>query len=305
MIEQYVYIASTSYSGSTLLSYLFNSHSKIVSIGEVSGLLKGTDPKTYSCSCGTIYTACKFWLEVEEELKRSIATDFELGNLVSKFIPNSPSLVDRFQFSNLRCNFLEKIRNWFYDHSKFHREYIKTISLNSISLSEAVCNITDKKIFIDSSKNPAAITHLPKYLKCDFKLIFLVRDGRGVLNSFIKKKRNIPEKKVIQNWVKTNNQIERLSKEFSKKNVFLLNYDHFCKCPTEIMKNLCIFLGVDFEEDIFKYYEKDHHIIGNPMRLNLKKEIIYDDSWKKSLNACQLDLFNKVAGKENTKWFIY
>ena len=51
--ERFLYVVGTSFTGSTLLSFLLNLHPQIVSVGEMTGPFRGVaDRQAYPCSCG-------------------------------------------------------------------------------------------------------------------------------------------------------------------------------------------------------------------------------------------------------------
>jgi hypothetical protein len=58
-----LYITSSSYSGSTLLSFLLNTHPEIFTVGEMDGWNYGED-ETFECSCGRILCECPFFRRV-------------------------------------------------------------------------------------------------------------------------------------------------------------------------------------------------------------------------------------------------
>ena len=55
-----LYVASPSYSGSTLLTMLLAEHPEVATIGEMKGGQE--DLSSYRCSCGALFAACPFRL---------------------------------------------------------------------------------------------------------------------------------------------------------------------------------------------------------------------------------------------------
>ena len=67
--ERFLYIAGTSFTGSTLLSFLLNLHPQIVGVGEMTGPFRGVeDRRGYPCSCGAALSECPFWTAVGQEM---------------------------------------------------------------------------------------------------------------------------------------------------------------------------------------------------------------------------------------------
>lgn len=67
---RYAYVASTSRSGSTLLSMLMNAHPDVASIGELGPAYgqyaENIRKEGYPCSCGREIKQCSFWEKIED-----------------------------------------------------------------------------------------------------------------------------------------------------------------------------------------------------------------------------------------------
>ncbi len=302
MVAQYVFLTSSSYSGSTLLAFLLGSHSRIATVGEARGIIRKIPHRKYDCSCGQKYLTCPFWQEVERRMQAHMGPAFRLQTLQTKFIPRSAHPVDRLFLQDLRLTAVERLRDSLYNRSTRHRSYVENIVAHCVGLAEAVTGISGKDIFFDTSKTPCAIVHLNGRLDSVFKVIFLMRDGRGVFNSFLKKKIRLSEKAIMKRWVKTNRQIERSLQRIPPGNVFTVLYEDLCREPEETLTRICDFLGVDYEARCLRFWNYEHHIVGNNMRLNVKKKIQQDESWRRALSPDQLACFNRVAGKYNRRW---
>lgn len=273
------------------MAFVLGSHGRIATIGEARGLNLDLDPETYMCSCGQRYQVCQFWKNIERCLQEMISPHVDLNELQTKFIPKSDRLVDRLQFKDLKLTVFERIRDYMYRHSGQHRSYIEEIILHCRYLAEAVGQRYGKDIFLDTSKTPEAIFHLDKHLKCDFKVIYLIRDGRGVFNSYIKKKKDLDEHQMVKRWVKVNKKIERVVKKISSEKVHFVTYSDFCREPEMELRKMFTFIGVPHDERCLRFWDYEHHIIGNNFRLNVQREIQHDEHWKNSLSPRHLRLF--------------
>ena len=69
----FLYVSSSSYSGSTLLAFLLNTHPDIFSVSEMDGWPYG-EKEAFRCSCGEILRECPFF--------RTVASDFAEHALV-------------------------------------------------------------------------------------------------------------------------------------------------------------------------------------------------------------------------------
>src|SRR5688572_27934431 len=64
----FVYLTSSPFSGSTLFSFLVNSHPQIATVGEMTGPIASQDPDKYRCSCGEKIRECTFWLQITAKM---------------------------------------------------------------------------------------------------------------------------------------------------------------------------------------------------------------------------------------------
>jgi hypothetical protein len=65
---RFVFLTASPFSGSTLFSFLVNSHPDIATVGEMSGPTSRQDPETYQCSCGKGMKDCHFWIAVKARM---------------------------------------------------------------------------------------------------------------------------------------------------------------------------------------------------------------------------------------------
>src|SRR5687768_14901048 len=72
-----LYITSSSFSGSTLLTFLLAAHPRIATVGELKATSRG-DVDKYRCSCGAFIRSCPYWRSLGEELgRRGVPFDVE------------------------------------------------------------------------------------------------------------------------------------------------------------------------------------------------------------------------------------
>ena len=164
-------------------------------------------------------------------------------------------------------------------------------------------DLTKKDIFFDASKNPNRIKFLAQNLECELKVIHLVKDGRGVFDSFKRYNPKISDSDAILVWKKQNRFIERALKYVEKQNRYLLLYRDLATNPERELSKLFDFIGVQYTSECLDFKNFDHHIIGNTkMRLGSINEIYYDEKWRRSLSSQQIKLFDRLAGKMNRKY---
>ncbi len=190
---------------------------------------------------------------------------------------------------------------------------------------------TQKPIIIDSTKNISwlekQIINLKKKLVRSY-LIYLFRDGRGVINSRLRKYKTSDPSQVIDDWIihikKTNQIFENFQGEKMK-----IQYKNFALNPKKTVKSLTNLLNIEFEPSMLKFYQYEHHPLGGnigtqsliikaqqekssntPIKLSERNkyyykdhplQIKYDQRWKKELDPAILKLFNEKARDFNKK----
>lgn len=302
---KFIFLTSSSYSGSTLLAFMMGCHPRIATVSELTGIIPGEDTDRYLCSCGEKIKACNFWRMVSTQMQE-VYKDFSYKNFKTIYVPKSESLIDRLQFSNLRCNILSDIRDYIYQKIPTCYHYASNITKRNIDLANVILDLSKKDVFFDASKNPNRIKFFAKNIKCEFKVIHLVKDGRGVFDSFKRYNPKISDFDAILVWKNQNKFIERTFKYVEKQNRYLLLYRDLATNPERELTKLFDFIGVQYTSQCLDFKNFDHHIIGNTkMRLGSINDIYYDEKWRRSLSSEQLKLFDRLAGKLNRSYGYY
>ncbi len=134
------------------------------------------------------------------------------------------------------------------------------------------------------------------------KYIFLYRDGRDVALSF--KKAIVGEKNtyfLAKQWKRDQDACIALSERLPKSRFFSLNYETLITKPEETIKELCLFLGIEYSAEMMNFYtSKTSKLAANAgeMWSNLEKPIMTDNTNKflKEFTKEDLEIFELVAG---------
>jgi hypothetical protein len=185
-------------------------------------------------------------------------------------------------------------------------------------------------IFIDSSKRPEWVGKQLRYRR-HWKtmtpyLIHLTRDGRGVVNSYLRKYPERGIETITEQWIQTTHNTIMLYDQF-KGPKCRIAYEKLATRSDELIRKVCNFIGIDYNHEMLSYWNYEHHNInGNAGTLSLisrksskgldrpavkagtwhrgyyqkiDKNIILDLRWKAELSREQIEHFEKYAGKLN------
>jgi hypothetical protein len=290
----FIFIAAQSYSGSTLLSFLLSTHPEIATIGEMTGVIASEDMDEYRCSCGNIISACSFWRTIAAKMAGK-GFEFEVANFDTRYELGTHPWVRRLRTGSLRSNQLEAVRGSVFQLWPGQSDQLRGIGARNQALVESVLEVTGKTVFLDASKHHMQIRYHLKYTDLDLKVIHMVRDVRGVVNSALKYNTKLPARTAAQRWVKGNMNIERQLRALPEDRFLRIRYEDLCREIPQTLERLHCFCGVEpglFAED---FRSSPHHIVGNKMRLSDSSEIKLDERWKMTLTAQQLSEVSEVA----------
>lgn len=295
--RQLIYITSPSYSGSTLLTLMLAMHARIATIGELKATSMG-DMNLYQCSCGEKLLECDFWHKVASEMAAR-SQPFSLTNFGTHFRgePHG-SLCDLLLRANVRGSGVELGRKLGFSMLSHCAEKKAALIRQNEALIEVVSSFADVDYFLDGSKDPVRLKFFQESEIWDIKVIYIVRDGRGVANSYMRHD-DFDMTRAANEWRKNCQEIRRVMSETPKKNTYFMHYEDFCSDTTGSMAKLYEFLALDSGQVDSAFNPAKHHIIGNNMRLKFTSEIRQDEKWRTALTDSDLTVFDKLAGDLN------
>lgn len=289
-----IYIMGPNYSGSTLLTLLLADHPDIATVGELKATAMG-NIATYHCSCGQLLTACPFWTSVRQVMAQQNRR-FSFDNFATHFRDHKHPLTDRLLRAALRGPLLEAVRKAGFTLLPSARQTKQEIIGQNHALIEIICDLQQAPAFLDDSKEPIRLKFLLEAGLWDIRVIHLIRDGRGVTNSFMRHNRTDMEKAAHQ-WVHTQQECDRMAALLGKGRCFTLHYEDLCQDPEKNLNALHDFLGLD--PKLRASATRTKHIMGNQMRLGSLQDIRLDEKWKQSLSSADLQIFATIAGPVN------
>ncbi len=279
-----IYIAGYGHSGSTLLNLILGTSKKVFSLGEALNLKASLEKdkksgKIRTCTCGRIFTECPFWSKV---LKR-----LDLKKFFNLYASKKEAAITIFNIF-----FYRNGTNPYNDKHYYNL------------LFEGARNIKKKTMYlVDSSKDVRRLYYLLHTGNLDLKIIFLVRDGRGVINSL--NKRGEHSILVFIKWTVRNLLIRKLLRRIPEKEKLCLSYDLFAQDPVKYIRKINKKFNLDIDEK--NYLEKVnrevfHNFSGNTMRNRKIESIKYDQSWRRRMPKWKQVVLSILCYIPNKMW---
>jgi hypothetical protein len=285
------YIASDVRSGSTLLDLLLGSHPETTSVGELRYLRNHYQREgvgwawDWRCTCGQPLESCSFWSDVAGALRESeglVLEDLPVNAVVSHV--GFPLLVFR-QTGRL----VPSIRR------------STSSATNCWKVIDAVAATTGKRVVVDSSKTAEQFRHLYLQRPRDIRLVYLVRDGRGVALSRMQRNRTTLVRASLL-WVRSNLKILLMWMLVPKDRRLLVVYEELCRNPEAEIAKIWAFLGLEPSAVELRKNNR-HNIAGSPHRfLRSDTEITVDERWRTALSRRDLNWFAAIGGWLNRQF---
>jgi len=294
--DKVCYVLSPSYSGTTLFSFLLNTHPRIATIGELKAKMGDDSVVPDHCSCGETMQRCAFWQRVAAEL-RSHGEVLDLADLGTHFESPSHLLAHRLLRARVRGTAIEKVRRFLLEGLKGPRRELMRVLERNRRVIAAILHVQGGEIFVDSSKDPVRLL-LQRSELWDVKVVQLVRDGRATANSHIKWK-GVSMKKAALAWRRPHEQLRQIRDEARDVPRLRVHYEELATRPTEVLNSVFAFLGVEEQAADLDFRGVDNHILGNPMRLKKSSDIVLDKTWQHQLSAADLETFKRFGGELN------
>jgi hypothetical protein len=188
---------------------------------------------------------------------------------------------------------------------------------NDLDLYEQLSIKTKKPIVVDSCKNLNWLELQLETLKntpVEPFLIFLQRDGRATINSWLRKSADEDAKEIIYSWMTQIKNTTELFDKFAGKKV-KIQYEKLATEPEAITKMLCDWIEIDYQPEMLKYYQHEHHPLGGNSGTQflvvrsqgekLQNSMVdKPDQQKQELDPTVEQLFEEIASDVNAemKW---
>ena len=261
------YILGSGHCGSTLFDFLLNGHSQIVGLGELVRL----DRHEWQDNPGQDdvgYPSTSFWQETKQCYESATGNPFE--GIETR---NS-------RWRDLRRWPQERVVDW----AKTQSEFLTCIH-----------QITGAAILTDASKFPHRLHLLHESGLFDIRVIHLIRDGRAVINSYLRKYHSFGL--AMSRWAAPTWHAISLRRRTPQDMWLTVRYEDLARNPAQVLTRTCKFLGVDYKPSMLSY--RDHRYVGiggNKMRHRSDSKIYLDDAWKRELSYKHRVMFGVSGG---------
>lgn len=303
-MKRNVFICSAGHSGSTLLDMMLGSHPRCESIGEVIHL--PMDMATNRpCACGEPMQNCSLWPEVIRRMGVDPRVDpyaLNLGYAIAK--------VGDWRRTSLLHRFLTRPKNALkYAELRYDYDWLRALTpaftdgiANTQKVYEHVRVLTGKDVIVDSSKHYLRAVELYRKQPDMTRLVLLVRDGRGVYYSGLK--RGFGRHYSLSAW---NEHYRRtlvlLQKYVPEAHRITVRYEDLVQNTRATLERLCHFLGIEFTDAMLDFRSAVHHNVnGNDMKFASASGLRLDVAWKSQLKSYDLAYFERRAGDLNRQF---
>lgn len=298
-----VFICSAGHSGSTLLDMILGSHSTAESLGELINLPMDM-ALNRGCACGSPMRDCNLWPEVLRRMGVDPVGDpyaLSLGYSLAKVgDARSTSMLHRLLTRPKMAMKYFRLRYDLPFLNVLTPGFIQGIG-NTLAVYDHVRALTGKRVIVDSSKHYVRAVSLYRAQPEKVRVVLLVRDGRGVFYSGLK--RGFGRSFSLRAW---NNHYKRalelLDRQVPAAHRMLVHYEDMVTNTEGTISKLCDFLDMDFEPSMLDFRAVTHHNVnGNDMKFTSTSELRLDEIWKTKLESTDREYFEARAGALNQR----
>lgn len=176
----------------------------------------------------------------------------------------------------------------------------RRVTADVTRLYQAVAEQTDATTLVDASKDPGHFLYLDQLSGLDVQPILLIRDGRAVVWSKIRRT-GIDPRKAIDHWARITRMQLALSHRRCQSRPAVFHYEAICRSPTRTLDKL--FAGGRPTTSGGDFQPGDrHHIGGAPdFRLGAADAPRLDLRWVDEMPDEILALFERKVGGLNAR----
>ncbi len=165
-----LYIAGVGRSGSTLLERMLGAVPGSVNTGELNAIFSRVASEDQRCGCGEPFSACAFWTAVGDDAFGG------WGEVTARMAQLQPRVIRQRHVLRMLTGLAP---------ATYRRELAEYLDVHH-RLYKAVAAVSGADVVVDASKSTAQLFALRRIRGLDLRVVNLVRDSRGVANSWNK-----------------------------------------------------------------------------------------------------------------------
>jgi hypothetical protein len=271
-----LYVAGLGRSGSTILANTLGQVEGFFSGGELNFIWKHTLIENRLCGCGKPSQECEFWGPV---------FDGEFGGQSEELARE----MMRLQYSGARTRHIPMMLTES-GRQKIRARLGKFLD-NTGRLYRAIQSVSDSRVVVDTSKEPAYGYALRMVPGLDLRVLHLIRDPRAAAYSWTKKKRqpDSTEREFMHQKSPTQSAVlEALWRQMPSR-YLRLRYEDFVADPRRSFEEILELTG-EVDAQLPLVGERDvklgisHTVSGNPNRFDTGTvELRQDRAWQKQM----------------------
>jgi hypothetical protein len=294
------YVVGSSHSGSTLIAFLADQHPEIASVGETAvkrGIRWEGRAAAQHCSCGLAIDGCPFWTGIFGDVSAA-GMPFSVERWRTDYRFEHPWL-DSLLTRETSSMPIRGARHWGMRHLPVLRRRMARIDRTNVAFVRAVLARRGATVFLDTSKLLTRVSYLMDIAEFDVRIVRLARDARGFAASA--KRRGGSAVQAAAVWRNDQVAIDRFLAARPDLPTLLVRYEDLCGQPGKTLGLLWQFCGVGPLEPTTIIQAREHHILGNSMRMGNTIQVRLDETWRSRLGQQDEQRVLEVAGELNTR----
>lgn len=287
VVANVLFIIGAPRSGSTVFEQYLVRAAGTVATGEAGQVWVRGRKENWPCTCGRLFGACPFWSDVLADVDRRMGGAHQVERIVGELHGD---------LARLRTLFVLHHR-WARSRS-FSRRYREEARLLD-AFYGAIASTSGAPLIVDGTKGPPYGHLLSTLENVRVAFVFLIRDSRGVVNSWQRVKPIARGNGVvgemfrmstwlaIRQWVRSNLTACALLAP-ARSRMITVSYEEFARRPEatlERVNDLLAHLGMPTlaGSDPTTLSERYHSFSGNPARFDIGAPVREDDGWRTEL----------------------
>ena len=286
---QILCIVGDSRSGSTLLQALLSQRAGVVGLGE----LRRLEPfwtENRNCNCGARMRDCDFW--------SGVMADPAFSDRHPRTQPHARRFAKLLGEAAAFAGYVTNMRST----SRLLLPLGRRVAADVTRVYRAIVEHTGADTLVDASKDPGHFLYLDQLSGLDVRPILLIRDGRAVVWSKIRRT-GIDPLTAIDHWARITRMQLALSHWRRQSRPAIVHYEILCNTPAQTLNDLLPGRRFMVTDDGGGGTAGDrHHIGGTPeFRLTAGENPRPDLRWVDEMPDDVLSAFERRVGRLNSR----